>query len=86
MAAIWAGYPDIADLLIQHGANMEARDNEGFTPFLIAAQNGDTLMLNMLRKKGVDIYEKNIYNWDALCLAIKSDHIMATELLIKDRR
>jgi ankyrin repeat protein len=83
MAAIWAGYPEIADLLIQHGANMEARDNEGFTPFLIAAQNGDTLMLNMLRKKGVDIYEKNIYNWDALCLAVKSDHIMATEMLIK---
>jgi hypothetical protein len=83
MAAIWAGYADIADLLIQHGANMEARDNEGFTPFLIAAQNGDTLILNMLRKKGVDIYEKNIYNCDALDLSIKSDQIQATEMLIK---
>jgi ankyrin repeat protein len=83
MAAIWAGYPEIADLLMQHGANLEARDNEGFTPFLIAAQNGDTLMINMLRKKGVDIYEKNIYNWDALSYSIKSNHVQATEMLIK---
>ncbi|HBE43418.1 MAG TPA: hypothetical protein DDW27_19900 [Bacteroidales bacterium] len=83
MAAVWAGFPDIADLLIQHGANLEARDNDGFTPFLIAAQNGDTLIMNMLHKKGVDIYSKNIFNWDALALTIRSNHIHATEFLIK---
>ncbi|HOB85145.1 MAG TPA: ankyrin repeat domain-containing protein [Bacteroidales bacterium] len=83
MAAIWAGYPDIAGLLIRNGANMEARDNDGFTPFLIAAQNGDTLILNMLKKKGVDIYEKNVHNSDALALTIKSNHIPATEFLLR---
>lgn len=82
-AAIWAGYADIADLLIRSGANMEARDNEGFTPFLTAAQNGDTLILGLLYRNGVDIYEKNFYNWDALNLAIKSDHREAVEYLIK---
>ena len=33
MASIWAGYTDITDLLFQNGANLEARDNDGFTPF-----------------------------------------------------
>jgi hypothetical protein len=83
MAAIWAGYADVADLLIQNGANMESRDNSGFTPFLIAAQNGDTLIMNILVKKGVDIYEKNNSNWDALTLSIKSNQPAAAEFLLK---
>ncbi|MDQ1296780.1 MAG: hypothetical protein QG611_759, partial [Bacteroidota bacterium] len=58
------------------------RDKEGFTPFLIAAQNGDTLLLNLLIKKGIDLYEKNIYNWDALNLTIRSGQKAATEMLI----
>lgn len=83
MAAIWTGYPDVAELLIVNGANMESRDNEGFTPFLIAAQNGDTLIMNMLALRGVDIYVRNMYNWDALALAIQSNHIHAAEYLIR---
>jgi ankyrin repeat protein len=83
MAAIWTGYADVAGLLIVNGANMESRDNEGFTPFLVAAQNGDTLIMNMLAARGVDIYARNIYNWDALALAIKSNHIHAAEFLIR---
>ncbi|HOS71341.1 MAG TPA: ankyrin repeat domain-containing protein [Bacteroidales bacterium] len=83
MAAVWTGYSDVTGLLIVNGANMESRDNEGFTPFLIAAQNGDTLIMNMLADRGVDIYARNIYNWDALALAIKSNHVKAAEFLLK---
>ncbi len=73
MAAIWAGFADVADLLIQNGANLEARDNDGFTPLLIAAQNGDTLIISRLLKEGVNIYEKNIFNYNALSLAIEAN-------------
>ena len=55
----------------------------GFTPLLIAAQNGDTLMMNLLLKDGVDIYEKNNYNYNALALAIESDQKPAVELLLE---
>jgi len=31
---------------------MEAKDNEGFTPFLMASLNGDTLLMRLLVEKG----------------------------------
>ena len=83
MAAIWAGYHETANLLIHYGANIEARDNEGFTPFLIASQNGDTLTMSILREKGVDIYQKNISNWDALNLTIRSGQKEAAGMLLR---
>ncbi len=86
MAAVWAGYGDIADLMVQNGANIEAHDNVGFNPFLIASQNGDTLLMNLLIKTGIDIYEKNIYNWDALSYTIRMNQLPATELLLKTAR
>jgi hypothetical protein len=82
MAAIWSGYSDVADLLIQNGANMEAKDKDGFTPFLIAAQNGDTLIMNLLLKEGVDLYEKNVFNYNALALTIEANQKPAFEFLL----
>ena len=67
----------------QNGANLEARDNDGFTPFLIAAQNGDTLIMNLLLKEGVNLYEKNNYNYNALAIAIESDNKPAVEFLLE---
>lgn len=83
MTSVWAGYPDIADLLIQNGANMETRDNDGFTPFLMASYYGDTLLMNMLYKKGVDIYAVNQARHDALTLSIMANHTEATRLLLE---
>lgn len=83
LASIRAGYSDISDLLIQNGANMEARDNDGFTPFLTATFYGDTLLMNQLFLKGVDIYATNKYDYNALCLAILSNHIEALNLLFQ---
>jgi hypothetical protein len=80
--AILSGYRDIADLLIQNGANMESLDNEGYTPFLIAASYGDTLIMEMLFKYGVDIYARNIFNHNALTLAIAFGHKEAVSYLI----
>jgi hypothetical protein len=82
MAAVWAGNADIADLLVQNGANMEARDEGGFTPFLIAAQNGDTLLMDLFLRNGVDLYEKTNRNFNALDLAIANDRSEAVSYLL----
>jgi len=83
MAAILAGFQDITDLLFQNGANLESRDNSGFTPFLIASQIGDTMVMRLLIKEGVDLYEKNNLNYNALALAIESNNKPAVELLLE---
>jgi hypothetical protein len=62
---------------------MEARDNEGYTPFLMAAMNGDTLLMRLLFNNGVDIYATNSSNHNALALAIIGDQRDATAFLLK---
>ena len=74
MAAIWAGFADISDLLIQKGANCEEKDKQGFTPLMIAAQNGDTVIMDLLLKKQVNMYEINNYKYDAFDILIKSNY------------
>ncbi|GFN79734.1 ankyrin repeat [Plakobranchus ocellatus] len=46
---------EIASLLIQAGADLEARDDWGRTPLLSAAYTGDTDMINVLKKYGADM-------------------------------
>jgi hypothetical protein len=82
-AAVWAGNADIADLLIQNGANKEIPDNEGFTPFLISAMNGDTLIMKLLIKYGVNIYATNKESNNALDLAIIAGQTDAAKFLLK---
>jgi hypothetical protein len=62
---------------------MEARDNEGYTPFLIAASYGDTLFMEMLYKYRVDIYTRNNYDYNALTLAIAFGHNDAVRYLLR---
>ena len=83
LAAIMAGYANVADLLIQNGANMEARNNKGYTPFIMASVNGDTLIMDLLYKHGVDIYAANNAHYNALDLSISSNQPEAVKYLLR---
>jgi hypothetical protein len=83
MAAALSGYPDLADLLLQNGAKCTERDNNGFTPYLIAAQNGDTLMMDLVLKNGGDLYEVNRFRYNALDLCIKVNATDAVNYLLR---
>ncbi len=50
-AAEW-GCPEVAELLIQHGADINARDNCGQTPLRLAVENCHTETASLLRSYG----------------------------------
>ena len=46
-------------MLMEKGANIHEKDNDGNTSFHIAAQNGHTETASMLMEKGANIHEKD---------------------------
>ena len=52
MNAAWKGHTAIAQLLIDKGADVNARGNKGSTALMIAASNGHTDIVKALLDKG----------------------------------
>jgi ankyrin repeat protein len=69
--AAWYGYTEIASLLIDAGANIDAQNRQGETPLMIAIQNGFDKkyeMVVLLIEAGADV---NIRNGSALAIAFQ---------------
>jgi len=56
--SISRGRRDIFDLLIQHGADVNVKDYEGFTPLYFAIHNNDSDFMNTLIANGADVNTK----------------------------
>lgn len=68
----------VAKLLIDHGADVNARQHGGWTPLHSAAQNGDTALADLLLSNGADVSARAENNQTALDLALtKGDQPMA---------
>ncbi|PLB53433.1 ankyrin, partial [Aspergillus steynii IBT 23096] len=48
------GHYNIAELLVKEGANLEARDNDGWVPLYGAAIEGHTHIVELLLAHGAD--------------------------------
>ena len=53
-ALLWARGEESARLLIAHGADLEARDRDGLTPYSVAARRGDEALMAVLADAGAD--------------------------------
>ncbi|XP_065836960.1 uncharacterized protein [Oscarella lobularis] len=71
----------MARYLISTGADIEARDDEGRTPFLSAIQNGYRAVMEVLIEKGCNIHAKGRYG-EALAYASLIGHLKIIKRLI----
>jgi ankyrin repeat protein len=68
------GCKEIVEMLLQAGANIEHRNDQGETALIAAAQNGHKEIVQMLLDAGANINQENADGETALDLTIKLRH------------
>jgi ankyrin repeat protein len=77
-----AGDLDAAEALLQHGAEVNARDPQGTTPLMSAAANDGIAMARFLLGKGADVRAQDQRGYTALMVVVGSGNVaMAGRLL-----
>jgi len=71
----------IVQMLLEHGANPNVREQDGFTPLHAAAQNGDVDTIRTLLLGGADLTLKSADGKTAMDIAMDAGHEKATVLL-----
>jgi hypothetical protein len=80
--AVENGHNDIARLLLESGAEVNARNNNGFTPLHYAALEGHTNILHLLVENGADLEAQNNNGMRALHWAASNGNMPFLQELI----
>ena len=80
--ATWTGHKRVAELLIDKGAFLDAKDRWGRTPLHIATNKGHKEVVELLVTKGADVNAKEEDGWTPLFRAVGQGHKEIVELLI----
>lgn len=81
--AAWEGQTEIAEILLEHGANVDAIETGGTTPLMQAITRGWDDMVDLLLEAGADPTVLNTYQQDALQGAIHADRPDWVERLVE---
>jgi ankyrin repeat protein len=73
---------EVVKLLIEKGANVNARAKSGYTTLLFAAQRGDSAITNVLLLAGVSVNEAATNGITAMVLAVAADQIAHAKFLL----
>lgn len=76
------GSADVAALLLEHGADVDARNKLGVTPLQCAASRGDKNIASLLIKRGAIVNAQNLGGRTALHLAAAYGHKDVVALLL----
>ena len=77
-------HPDVIEILIAYGADLDAQNQEGNTPLMIACQNAERQeALLKLLKLGADIEKPNKKYEKPIAIAIKSGNRQFVDILLK---
>lgn len=59
-----SGHFNVVKLLIEHGAEVEAKDNKNWTPLIHATEKGDKLMnISVMKKCKFDLYSFRTFGY-----------------------
>ncbi len=72
---------ETAKALVDHGANIDLRFNDGATAFMIAAATGNTQIVRYLLSLGTNIYLKNQNGETAEMLALRKNRLNIIEII-----
>jgi ankyrin repeat protein len=81
MFAVGHGYTEIAKLLVEKGADVDARDKDGFTALMMAAWQGHAEIAKLLIDRGADVNAEANDGFTALMAAEKGGYTEIVKLL-----
>jgi len=90
LLACWSGcsgahnpkYKDVVELLLAHGADVNARDNDGKTPLIFAALSGNKDVVELLLAHGADANARDSEDWTPLLWAASDGYTDVVEFLL----
>jgi ankyrin len=82
VASRW-GHVKLTRVLLEYGADTEARDNVKYTPLLLASQKGDVEPAQDLLKHNASTETRNFSGCNALEWAMHRDHVEVAPLLVE---
>lgn len=80
------GHSEVCIELLEAGANIEAMDAGGWTPFIWACYKGHVSTVENFISRGADINARELYNLTGLVLASGRGHYQIVELLIENNK
>jgi ankyrin repeat protein len=83
--ASYNGYLDIVKLLIENGADINAKNEYDYNSLMLASKNGFIDVVSLLINNGADINVENEYGSTALTYAFKYNNKYIIELLKKHK-
>lgn len=79
--AVFAGHEEVARLLVESGADVNALSTNGSTPLMMAARQGHEALAGMLLQHGADARIRNDREEDALVWAMRHGHFSIAKLV-----
>jgi ankyrin repeat protein len=78
------GQTEMAKLLVERGADINARNKGGNTPLMLASMHGDVELVTYLIDKGADINAISNGGWTALFAAAQGGHVEIARVLLEN--
>ncbi|MEZ5040432.1 MAG: ankyrin repeat domain-containing protein [Saprospiraceae bacterium] len=74
---------DLVKFMIEKGTDVNAQNNEGWTPLMQAVEGGNMTIINLLLEKGADINQQDKEGHTALFVAAEEGDMEITKMLIQ---